>query len=60
MKESKIVQMVFYLNPGDYHRYHSPIDFVAEKRLHVDGLLKPVKISYLRAYKVIIWNLFNF
>lgn len=54
MKESKIVQMVFYLNPGDYHRYHSPIDFVAEKRLHVDGLLKPVKISYLRAYKVII------
>jgi phosphatidylserine decarboxylase len=44
--------MIFYLAPGDYHRYHAPLDFVAKKRLHVDGELKPVKISYIENHKV--------
>ena len=39
--------MIFYLNPGDYHRYHAPLDFTAKKRLHIDGVLKPVKVGYL-------------
>jgi phosphatidylserine decarboxylase len=44
--------VIFYLSPGDYHRYHSPVDFTARKRLHVAGFLKPVKISYLENHKV--------
>lgn len=40
--------MIFYLAPGDYHRYHSPIDFEAKKRLLIEGYLKPVKVSYIQ------------
>ena len=52
--ENKLIQIVFYLNPGDYHRYHAPTDFLAKKRLHIEGMLKPVKVGYLEKYEVII------
>jgi len=40
--------IIFYLAPGDYHRYHCPVDFVAKSRLHIPGKLCPVKESNLK------------
>ena len=34
--------VVFYLAPGDYHRFHSPTSWVAEKRRHFAGELYSV------------------
>ncbi|KAL6720413.1 phosphatidylserine decarboxylase 1 [Lecanora helva] len=34
--------IVFYLAPGDYHRFHSPASWVAEKRRHFAGELYSV------------------
>lgn len=39
---------IFYLAPGDYHRYHCPVDFIAHSRLHIPGKLAPVKESSLK------------
>ena len=47
LPDSKLIQIILYLAPGDYHRYHSPVDFIARKRLYIPGYLKPLKISYL-------------
>ena len=46
--DSNMWSCIFYLAPGDYHRYHCPIDFVAKSRLHIPGKLAPVKESSLR------------
>jgi phosphatidylserine decarboxylase len=35
--------IVIYLAPGDYHRFHSPANWVAESRRHFAGILPPVK-----------------
>lgn len=45
--------IIFYLAPGDYHRYHCPVDFTAKSRLHIPGKLCPVKESNL---KKVIYN----
>lgn len=58
--DTKLLQIIFYLAPGDYHKYHSPIDFVARKRLHIPGYLYPVKISFLEKYKVTLINIRNY
>lgn len=47
--ETKVYSCVLYLAPGDYHRYHCPVDFVAMSRLHIPGHLAPVKESNLKA-----------
>lgn len=39
--------MNFYLSPKDYHRYHSPSDFILKKLIHVPGKLYPVNLKYL-------------
>jgi phosphatidylserine decarboxylase len=46
-KENKLYSVIFYLSPGDYHRYHSPVTFNATKRAHIVGHLWPVKIDYI-------------
>lgn len=46
-KDSKIYQAIFYLNPGDYHRYHSPADMLIKRAWHIIGYLAPVKESYI-------------
>lgn len=50
-KDNKLYSAIFYLSPGDYHRYHSPADFKAKRRAHIAGYLWPVKISYIEANK---------
>jgi phosphatidylserine decarboxylase len=34
--------IVIYLAPGDYHRFHSPANWVAESRRHFAGIILPV------------------
>ena len=40
------------MNPGDYHRYHSPADIVVKRRNHILGYLAPVKESYISTHEV--------
>lgn len=49
--DSKLYQAIFYLNPGDYHRYHSPADIVVKRRNHILGYLAPVKESYIATHE---------
>ena len=44
---STLWSCVMYLAPGDYHRYHCPVDFLAKRRTHIVGSLAPVKESYV-------------
>ncbi|KAK0511820.1 hypothetical protein JMJ35_005670 [Cladonia borealis] len=37
--ETALYYIVFYLAPGDYHRFHSPASWVVEKRRHFAGEL---------------------
>lgn len=46
-KNNKLYSIVFYLCPGDYHRYHSPADLEVKQRIHIAGYLYPVKPSYV-------------
>ena len=41
-KDSALYYIVVYLAPGDYHRFHSPTSWVAEKRRHFAGELYSV------------------
>ncbi len=38
----------FYLSPKDYHRYHTPMDMLVDRAIHVPGLLYPVNFKYLK------------
>lgn len=40
---------MFYLCPGDYHRYHSPADITVKQRIHIAGHLYPVKPSFVES-----------
>jgi phosphatidylserine decarboxylase len=48
---------VIYLAPGDYHGYHSPVDWSIKERIHFPGFLgcpsKLINIGYL--YPVASW-----
>ena len=48
---NKVMYMVVYLAPGDYHRYHSPATFTANYRRHVAGYLEPVDPRYLKGHR---------
>ena len=54
-KDNKLYSVVFYLSPGDYHRYHSPADLVIKQRIHIAGYLVPVKTSYVENNDVIFF-----
>ncbi|EEB08371.1 phosphatidylserine decarboxylase Psd1 [Schizosaccharomyces japonicus yFS275] len=38
-KDDCLYYAVVYLSPGDYHRFHSPTDWVVERRRHFSGEL---------------------
>jgi phosphatidylserine decarboxylase len=42
IKNSKLYHAVLYLAPGDYHRIHSPADWIINQRRHFPGTLFPV------------------
>jgi len=48
--KNKLYSVIFYLNPGDYHRYHSPTDLVLKKRIHVLGELWLVSEKALKKH----------
>lgn len=41
-QNNDLYYVVFYLAPGDYHRFHSPSRFLLEKITHIPGLLRKV------------------
>ena len=51
---NKLMYLVVYLAPGDYHRYHSPAYFTANYRRHVVGYLEPVRPSYLLKHRDVL------
>ena len=53
-RDNKIMFMVVYLSPGDYHRYHSPAAFTASYRRHVAGYLEPVDPRYLKNHRDVL------
>ena len=46
----RLCQAVVYLSPSDYHRFHSPADWVLEKRRHFPGALCSVSPAVVRAF----------
>lgn len=51
---NKVMYMVVYLAPGDYHRYHSPTAFTASYRRHIAGFLEPVDPRYLKGHRDVL------
>jgi phosphatidylserine decarboxylase len=52
-EKSRIYSIIFYLAPGDYHRFHSPTRLNLKSRNHILGHLAPVKISYISSHPVL-------
>ena len=51
---NKLMYLVVYLAPSDYHRYHSPAYFIANYRRHIVGYLEPVRPSYLMKHRDVL------
>jgi len=47
---NKLYQIILYLAPGDYHRFHSPADCQFKTRNHIIGKLLPVKEKYVKTH----------
>ena len=49
-KNTELYFAVIYLSPGDYHHYHSPIDWVCKKRRYFPGQLFSVSPYFQRNF----------
>ena len=49
-KNTELYFAVIYLSPGDYHHYHSPVDWVCKKRRHFPGDLFSVSPYFQRNF----------
>ena len=49
---NSLFHCLIYLAPGDYHRYHSPADWMVEERKHFPGELFSVSPGVTRWMKV--------
>jgi len=49
--DKKLKYIVLYLCPGDYHRYHSPVDGIFTDRIYIPGYLEPVMPKYIAKHK---------
>jgi len=47
---NRLYQCVVYLSPGEYHHFHSPVDWVVTGRRHFPGMLFAVVII------IIVWT----
>jgi phosphatidylserine decarboxylase len=47
-KGNCLYEVVFYLAPGDYHRFHSPVDWNVHQRRHFPGELLSVNPAVVR------------
>ena len=47
----KVMYIVLYLHPGNYHRYHSPALFMATYRRHIAGYCLRMRPEYLKRHK---------
>lgn len=55
-KGNKLMYMVIYLSPQDYHRFHSPAIHYNDYRRHIVGYLSPVKPSHVNKHKDVFKN----
>jgi len=46
--KKKLYHCVLYLAPGDYHRFHSPVEWKIKERRHFPGTLFPISPSFAR------------
>lgn len=53
-KGNKLFYCVIYLSPGDYHHFHSPTNWIIEKRRHFTGHLLSVAPKFVN----LVHNLF--
>jgi phosphatidylserine decarboxylase len=53
---NKLMYMVIYLAPSDYHRFHSPAVFQSFYRRHIVGYLDPVKPAYVNRHRDVFKN----
>ena len=44
-EDKQLLQITMYLAPGDYHCFHSPLDWTVEQRKHFKGKLLSVRPS---------------
>lgn len=51
-----LYQIIFYLAPGDYHRFHSPADFQIVTRMAVPGSLFGVSEKSLKKHGGKVYN----
>jgi len=51
---NKLMHLVVYLAPGDYHRFHAPTAFKSFYRRHIAGWLESVKPTYIMKNKHVL------
>lgn len=51
---NKLMHLVVYLAPGDYHRFHAPTAFKSFYRRHIAGWLESVKPTYIMRNKHVL------